>query len=80
MAGKTIKRGSRDRDEERSVSAREFASKLRRVADAVEAGKSFVVQVKGERIRVPADALLSIEHEREKGIEELELQLRWSRE
>lgn len=69
----------RERDVERLVSREEFVAKLRRLADALEAGKSFVIQVKGERIRVPRDAALSIEHEREDESEELELQLKWNR-
>jgi amphi-Trp domain-containing protein len=71
---------SRKRDVERSVTPTEFITKLRRIADALEAGKSFTIQVRGERLRVPKEADLSIEHEREGGSEELELQLKWSRE
>lgn len=70
----------RERDEERVVSTKKFAATLRRAADALEAGKAFVIQVKGERIRVPRDAELSIEHEREEDSEEIELQLRWKSE
>jgi amphi-Trp domain-containing protein len=69
----------KDRDIERTVTAEEFIAKLRRLADSLEAGKPFVIQVKGERIRIPRDAELSIEHEREGGDEELELQVKWKR-
>ena len=69
------------RDIEKTYSARAFAAKLRRWADALEAGKAFTVQVAGERLQVPADARISIEHEREGGREggreELEFQLHW---
>lgn len=68
----------RARDVERGASRTQFAAKLRRLADAVEAGKAFTIQVGGERLRIPADAELSIEHERAKGVSELELQLRWN--
>ena len=65
------------RDIEKTYSARDFAAKLRRWADALESGKSFTIQVAGERLQVPADARISIEHERERGREELEFQLHW---
>lgn len=68
-----------DRDVERNVNAKQFAATLRRVADAVEKGEAFQIQVLNERFTVPADAELSIEHEAAEGTEELELQLRWRR-
>ena len=70
----------KERDEERFVSTEQFVARLRRLADELEGGKSFVIQVKGERIRVPKGASLSIEHEREGADEELEFQLKWKRE
>jgi amphi-Trp domain-containing protein len=68
----------KERDEERVVSTKEFVTKLRRVADSLESGKSIVVQVKGERVRIPRAASLSIEHEREGSDHEIEFQLKWS--
>jgi amphi-Trp domain-containing protein len=68
-----------DRDVERAVSAQVFAATLRRVADAVERGEAFRIQVAQARFMVPATAQLSIEHEVEGDSEELELQLRWTR-
>jgi amphi-Trp domain-containing protein len=53
-------------------------AKLRRLADALETGKPFRIQVAGERIRVPARAEFSVEHERGDGEEEVEFQLKWS--
>jgi amphi-Trp domain-containing protein len=67
------------RDIEKAYPARQFAAKLRRLADAVESGKAFTLQVAGERLRIPADALFNIEHEREGGVDEVEFQLRWRR-
>lgn len=67
----------RARDLERAYSARQFAAKLRRLADAVENGRSFTIQVAGEVLRIPAGAEFNIEHERASGIEEVEFQLRW---
>ena len=67
----------RDRDLERTYSRAQFVAKLRRLADAVERGEPFTIQVAGERLRIPADAAFNIEHEREGGESELEFQLRW---
>jgi amphi-Trp domain-containing protein len=68
----------RDKDIERVYSASEFAAKLRRLADALEAGERFEIQVAGERIYVPGRAEFNVEHEREGDEEELEFQLKWT--
>jgi amphi-Trp domain-containing protein len=52
---------------------------LRRVADALEQGRSFRLRVAGERVYVPARARFSIEHERGRTEEEVEFQLKWTR-
>jgi len=65
------------RDVERSYSVPEFAAKLRRLADALEAGKPFRIQIAGERFRVPDHAEISVEHERGEDEEEVEFQLKW---
>ena len=70
---------SQDRDVTRAQRRKDFAARLRRLADAVEQGKRFTIQVAGERISVPADAEVSIEHERSGDGEELEFQLTWKR-
>lgn len=66
-----------DRDVERDCTPKSFVDTLRRLADAIEAGESFRIQVAGTRFTIPAGASLSIEHEAEGGEEELEFQLRW---
>lgn len=66
-----------DRDLERAYSPRQFAAKLRRLADALEAGRGFSIQVAGELLRIPAGATFNVEHERAGDAEELEFQLRW---
>lgn len=66
-----------DRDLERTYTRAQFVAKLRRLADALEAGAPFSIQVANERLRVPADAIFNIEHERAGGVQELEFQLRW---
>ena len=67
----------RDRDLERTYSRSQFVAKLRRLADSIEAGKAFTIQIASERLRVPADAAFNIEHERTAGLDELEFQVRW---
>jgi len=66
-----------ERDIEKGYSTKEFVSKLRRLADCIEGGERFRIQVAGERISVPPDAVINIEHERGDGEEELEFQLTW---
>ena len=44
----------RDRDVEKVYSTPEFVAKLRRLADALEAGERFEIRVAGERVYVPA--------------------------
>ncbi len=66
-----------DRDVERDCNKNGFVETLRRLADALEAGESFRIQIVNKRFTIPADAALSIEHEASDGDEEVELQLRW---
>ncbi|MDB4264581.1 amphi-Trp domain-containing protein [bacterium] len=65
------------RDIEKSYAVKQFVQKLRRLADAIERGKRFQIQIAGERISVPVDAVFNIEHERGKKEEEIEFQLKW---
>ena len=67
----------RERDVEKIYSTKKFVAKLRRLADALESGNAFSIQVAGERIRVPANASISVEHERSEEAEELEFQFKW---
>jgi amphi-Trp domain-containing protein len=66
-----------DRDVERDCDKGYFIGVLRRLADSIETGEPFRIQVVNKRFTVPSGATLSVEHEIEDGIEELELQLRW---
>ncbi len=68
-----------ERDVERNCTTQTFVETLRRLADALERGEAFRIQVAGARFNVPRDAALSIEHEAAGDEEELELQLRWRR-
>ncbi len=71
---------SEPRDLERTYPRRQFVEKLRRLADSIESNKPFTIQVAGERLRIPADAVFNIEHERDGDRNELEFQLRWGGE
>ncbi len=69
-----------ERDVEVTYSVSEFADKLRRLADSLESGKPFEIQIAGERIYVPVRATFNVEHEREGNEEEIEFQLKWTNE
>ena len=66
-----------ERDLEKSYPKARFVEKLRRLADAIEQGERFRIQVAGERISIPPDAVFNIEHEREGSSEEVEFQMKW---
>jgi amphi-Trp domain-containing protein len=66
------------RDVEKTYPNHEFVEKLRRLADAIENGEKFEIQIAGERIYVPVRAVFSIEHEREDDSEEIEFQIKWT--
>lgn len=65
------------RDVEKTYPNHEFVEKLRRLADAIENGEKFEIQIAGERIYVPVRAVFSIELEREDDSEEIEFQIKW---
>jgi amphi-Trp domain-containing protein len=67
-----------ERDVDKTYPMHEFIAKLRRLADALETGKRFEISIAGERVRVPAGAVASIEHERGDDDEEIEFQLKWT--
>jgi amphi-Trp domain-containing protein len=68
----------KSRDIERTHTAKQFVSKLRRLADAIESDRRFRIQIGGERVSVPSDATISVEHERDGDGEEVEFQIRWT--
>ena len=67
------------RDVETAYPKKDFIAKLRRLADTLERGQRFRLQVAGTRIAVPMQAIINIEHEHERGAgeEEVEFQLKW---
>ncbi len=66
-----------ERDIEKDYPLDQFIDKLRRLADALENGDKFEIQIAGERIYVPVRAQYNIEHERGDGEEEIEFQIKW---
>lgn len=66
-----------DRDIEKNYPAKQFVKKLRRLADCIEQGRRFRIQVAEERISISPNAIINIEHERGSTVEEVEFQLKW---
>lgn len=69
-----------ERDIEKGYSKADFVAKLRRLADAIENGDRFDIQVAGERVYVPVRAEFTVEHERSDDEEEIEFQIKWQRD
>lgn len=69
----------RDKDVEKSYRNKDVVTKLRRLADALEEGKPFKIQIAGERVTIPPRATVEFEYEREGDEEEVEIELKWSR-
>lgn len=69
---------TKPRDIEKTYTKSEFIKKLRRLADSLEKGNKFSIQVAGEKINIPKDAVINIEHEKSKKEEELEFQIKWN--
>lgn len=65
------------RDIDKNYTDKEFVMKLRRLADCIENGNQFRIQIAGERITIPPDAVINIEHERGSSEEEVEIQMKW---
>jgi amphi-Trp domain-containing protein len=65
------------RDIEKDYPKTDFVAKLRRLADAIERGERFEIQIAGERIHVPVRATFNLEHERSEDEEEIEFQVKW---
>ena len=68
-----------ERDVEKQYPKADFVAKLRRLADAIESGARFEIQIAGKRIYVPVRATFTIEHEKSVDEEEIEFQIKWER-
>jgi amphi-Trp domain-containing protein len=73
----TITKKRSKRDIEKGYPKEQFVTKLRRLADCIERGERFKIQVEGEQISIPPTAIISIEHERGSSEEEVEFQIKW---
>ncbi len=69
----------KNREKEKTYTRTQAARKLRRLADALERGEPFRIQVALERVTIPGDACFSIEHDRQGASEELEFEFSWKR-
>ena len=55
-----------------------FVAELRRLADALESGSAYTIDLDGDLVTIPMNATLSVAHEEDDGDVELEFQLSWS--
>jgi len=69
-----------DREIEVPHTVASFVAELRRLADALESGDDYGIDIDGEAITIPADAQFMVVHEREDGEVELEFQISWSQD
>lgn len=70
----------RERDIIKEYRKEEFVDKLRRMADSIEVGENFGINIAGEAINVPDRVRVTIEHERGDGEHEIEFQIAWEDE
>jgi amphi-Trp domain-containing protein len=68
---------SKEVDVEKSYSTRQTVAKLRRLADALEAGNPFEIQIAGNPVVMPPDATIEFEYERTNEGEEIEIEIKW---
>lgn len=64
-------------EKEKGYSTKATAEKLRRLAESLEQGKAFEIQVDNQRIYVPADAEIDFEFEQSGDERELEIEIKW---
>lgn len=70
---------AKSRDITKTYPLKSFITKIRRLADGLENNNQFIIQIAGERIKVPKGAVVNIEHERSKDGEEIEFQISWKK-
>jgi amphi-Trp domain-containing protein len=66
-----------DRDVTITYSTQQTIAKLERLVAALRDNQPFEIQVDNQRLTIPAGSHISIEHEQEGPLHELEFQLRW---
>jgi amphi-Trp domain-containing protein len=67
------------RNVEKSYANADVAKKLRRLADALEGGTPFLIQIGGKRVRIPAHAKVEFEYEKQGKSEEVEIEVSWEK-
>ncbi len=67
----------KERDIQKTYTTKQMVAKLRRLADSLENGKQYKIQIAGEKISRPTKTVFNIEHERGKKTEEVEFQFKW---
>lgn len=67
-------------DVEKSYSNSANVAKLRRLADALEQGKTFEIQIAGNRIYVPPTASVEFEYEKNGDAQEIEIEISWNKD
>jgi len=70
---------ARSDDVEKSYSNKESIAKLRRLAEALEKGEPYEIQIAGKRLYVPADATVSFEFEQSGDEMELDVEVKWKK-
>ena len=66
-------------DVEKSYKNKAAADKLRRLADALEQGKTFQIQIAGNRVSVPPSASVEFEYEKDGKRQEIEIEISWAK-
>ncbi|MCP4752107.1 MAG: amphi-Trp domain-containing protein, partial [Proteobacteria bacterium] len=61
----------------KTYTTKQMVAKLRRLADSLENGKQYKIQIAGEKISIPTKAVFNIEHARGKKTEKVEFQFKW---
>ena len=67
-----------DHETEVTQDVTSFVAELRRLADALESGSAYTIDLDGDLVTIPMNATLSVAHEEDDGDVELEFQLSWS--
>lgn len=62
---------------EKKYSQKEYIAKIKRLVESLEKGGAFMIQIKGKKIRIPANSEISIEYEKDGREKELEFQIKW---
>lgn len=61
---------------EKTYTQKQYIAKIKRLIESLENGKAFTIQLKGKKIRIPANSEISIEYEKDRK-NELEFQIKW---